>query len=63
MNGPHVALNRQIVWVQNYTSVVLLFKKVITVMSTVGGEMSAMRTQRADRYVSLLGGRALGDGK
>lgn len=38
MSGPHAALNRQIVWAANYTSVVLLFKKVVTVMRGVGEE-------------------------
>ena len=38
VNGPHAALNRQMVWAVNYTSVVLPFKKVVTVMRAVGEE-------------------------
>lgn len=61
MNGPRAALNRQIVWAANYTSVVLLFKKVITVMSAVGGEAKCHEDTEQTGMCPCWG-RALGDG-
>ena len=60
MNGPQAALSRQMVWAVHYTSVVLLFKKVVTVMRAVGE--GAERHEEAQRTCTCapLGREPLG---